>query len=373
MQNSPVKSAILLLEDGAVFHGRAAGAIGTASGEIAFNTGMTGYQEIFTDPSYFGQVVIMATAHIGNYGVHPEEIESDDLKIAGLICKKFSENFSRHGATDSLQKYFEKYNKVAICDIDTRALIRHIRTKGAMNCIISSNETDIEKLKGLLKATPSMDGLELSSRVTCSEPYQLGEMNKGPKVAVLDLGVKKNILRCLIERGCHLQVFPSHSTAATMEQWNPDGYMITNGPGDPSVMHDTIREVGAIVNTNKPVFGICLGHQLIALSQGLKTVKMFNGHRGINHPVKNLITGKCEITSQNHGFVVDMDSAKAGSNIEITHTHLNDGTLAGIKLTNKDVFSVQYHPESSPGPHDSRYLFDEFLGKFSTVKFETTT
>jgi carbamoyl-phosphate synthase small subunit len=373
MQSSPSKPAILLLKDGTVFKGKAAGAIGTTTGEIAFNTGMSGYQEIFTDPSYFGQIVVMASSHIGNYGVHPDEIESESIKISGLVCKKFSEYFSRPGAASSLQAYFEKYGKVAICDIDTRSLIRHIRAKGAMNCIISSDEGDIEKLKKLLDATPSMDGLELSSRVTCSEAYQLGDQNSGLRVAVLDLGVKKNILRCLLERGCQVKVFPAHTTHTEMEKWNPDGYMITNGPGDPAAMHETIREVQHIIETGRPVFGICLGHQLIALSQGLKTVKMFNGHRGINHPVKNLISGKGEITSQNHGFVVDMDSAKANRDIEITHVHLNDGTLAGIKLVNRDVFSVQYHPESSPGPHDSRYLFDEFVVRLTHAKQFVTT
>ncbi len=372
MQSSLSKPAILLLQDGTVYHGKAAGAIGTTTGEIAFNTGMTGYQEIFTDPSYFGQVVVMASVHIGNYGVHPDEIESESIKIAGLVCKKFSEYYSRPGAGSSLQAYFEKDGKVGICDIDTRSLIRHIRTKGAMNCIISSDVSDIAKLRELLDATPSMDGLELSSKVTCSQPYQLGNESSPLKVAVLDLGVKKNILRCLLDRGCLIKVFPANTTYIEMEKWKPVGYIITNGPGDPSVMKDTIGEVNQIIESGKPVFGICLGHQIIALSQGLKTVKMFNGHRGINHPVKNVITGRGEITSQNHGFVVDLESAKSNNKVQITHVHLNDGTLAGIRLVNRDVFSVQYHPESSPGPHDSRYLFDEFVASLTHVKQSVT-
>ncbi len=367
MNENVQKPAVLVLEDGTVFHGKAAGAIGTTTGEIAFNTGMTGYQEIFTDPSYYGQILVMATSHIGNYGVHPDEIESDGVKIAGLVTKKFAQKFSRPSAEGSLQSYFERDGKVAICDVDTRALIRHIRNKGAMNAIISSDELDIDVLKAKVKEVPSMEGLELSSKVTCAEAHDVGDPSSNYKVAVLDLGSKKNIVRCLVERGAFCRVFPMSTSLEEMEAWGPDGYMISNGPGDPGVMSDTIDLVKRIIQTGRPVFGICLGHQIIALSQGLTTKKMFNGHRGINHPIKNLITGKGEITSQNHGFVVDMDSAKANSDVEITHIHLNDDTLAGIRLTNAPVFSVQYHPESSPGPHDSRYLFDDFITNMAKV------
>ena len=361
MQQLPNKPAILLLEDGTFFEGLAAGAIGTTAGEIAFNTGMTGYQEIFTDPSYYGQIVVMAASHIGNYGTHVDEVESDSIKIAGLVTKKFSEYYSRVGATQSLQDYFERDGKVAIRDVDTRAIIRHIRSKGAMNAIISSEVTDIDKLKEMLAKVPSMDGLELSSKVSCTEPYDIGNPDSDFKVAVLDFGIKKNIIRCLIERGSFCRVFPMNTSIEEMEAWNPDGYMLSNGPGDPSVMSGSIQLVGEIIETGKPVFGICLGHQLIALKSGLKTIKMFTGHRGINHPVKNLETGKCEITSQNHGFVVDIESAEAAADIIVTHKHLNDGTLAGLRIKDKPVFSVQYHPESSAGPHDSRYLFDQFV------------
>ncbi|NEN23476.1 glutamine-hydrolyzing carbamoyl-phosphate synthase small subunit [Cryomorpha ignava] len=372
MNKLPTNPAVLLLADGTVFHGLAAGAIGTTTGEIAFNTGMTGYQEIFTDPSYYGQILVMAASHIGNYGTHDAEIESESVKISGLVVKKFSENFSRVGSTESLQSYFERDGKVAIRDVDTRAIIRHIRNKGAMNAIISSEETDIEKLKKILAEVPSMDGLELSSRVSCKEAYDVGNPDADFRVAVVDYGAKKNIVRCLVERDCLCRVFPMDATVAEMEAWNPDGYMLSNGPGDPSVMKDSIKLVDEIVEIGKPVFGICLGHQLLALRAGLKTVKMFNGHRGINHPVKNNITGKCEITSQNHGFVVDMESAQGNDEIEVTHTHLNDGTLAGIRYKNHPVFSVQYHPESSPGPHDSRYLFDTFVGNMKEVKASVT-
>jgi len=361
MKYTALQPAVLVLQDGTVFQGKSAGVIGTTTGEIAFNTGMTGYQEIFTDPSYFGQIVVMASPHIGNYGVHPDEIESDHLKISGLVCKKFSVSYSRPAGESSLQKYFERDNLVGICELDTRALVRHIRQKGAMNAIISSEILDIEKLKEKLKLVPSMDGLELASKACTKKAFTAGNPDAAYKVSLLDLGVKKNIIRCLVDRGCYVKVFPTDATLDEILAFEPDGILLSNGPGDPSVMHDTIETVKKITETNLPVFGICLGHQLLALSQGLKTKKMHNGHRGINHPIKNLITGKCEITSQNHGFVVDMEDAKKNKDVEVTHVHLNDGTLAGLRLKNKKVFSVQYHPEAFPGPHDSRYLFDDFV------------
>lgn len=370
-----IRPATLLLQDGTVFQGLSCGAPGTTSGEIAFNTAMTGYQEVFTDPSYYGQVVIMATAHIGNYGVHRDEVESESVKVAGVIIKKFSDIASREGGDGTLQDYLVRDNKVGICDIDTRALVRHIRKSGAMNCIISSEISDIGKLKKLLDAVPSMDGLELSSKVACKEIYHFGNPDATHKVAVLDLGVKKNILRCLAERDCYLTVFPMDATKEQILGINPDGIMFSNGPGDPSAMPDTIELIRQLITSDTPCFGICLGHQLIALSQGLKTVKMFNGHRGINHPVKNVISTHCEITSQNHGFVVSHESVGNNPDVEITHLHLNDNTIAGIRLKSKNVFSVQYHPEASAGPHDSRYLFDEFIsrmsGKLTVVAKET--
>jgi carbamoyl-phosphate synthase small subunit len=353
--------AILLLEDGTVLQGNAAGLIGTTTGEICFNTGMTGYQEIFTDPSYYGQIMVTTTAHIGNYGTAKEEVESDKVNISGLVCKKFSDVFSRDFADTSLQEYFEQHKIVAISDVDTRMLVRHIRDKGAMNAIISSEIFDVEELKKQLAEVPSMEGLELSSKVCTKAPYFIGEENATHKVAVLDLGVKKNILRCLAERGCYLKVFPMDASLEDMMAWNPDGFMLSNGPGDPSVMTEQIELVKQIAEAEIPVFGICLGHQILAISQGLTTSKMFNGHRGCNHPIMNLETGKGEITSQNHGFVVNMESAENDANIVVTHKHLNDETLAGLRLKDRNVFSVQYHPEASPGPHDSRYLFDNFI------------
>ena len=345
--------AVLLLEDGTFFEGLAIGKIGTTGGEIAFNTGMTGYQEVFTDPSYLGQILIMTTSHIGNYGVHKEEIESESIKIAGLVTKKFSQGFSRPSGESSLQELMEISETVGISDIDTRSLVRHIRNKGAMNAIISSEETDIKKLSLKLKEIPSMAGLELSSRVSTKKAYDFSLDNPLYKVALLDLGVKKNIIRCLAERGCHVRVFPMNARISELEAFKPDGYMLSNGPGDPSVMNSSVELVKQIVATKKPIFGICLGHQILGLSQGLKTEKMFNGHRGINHPIKNLKTGKGEITSQNHGFVISKESIATQENIKVTHMHLNDDTIAGIELIDKPVFSVQYHPEASAGPHSA--------------------
>ncbi len=364
--------AILLLEDGKVFEGKAAGAIGTTTGEICFNTGMTGYQEIFTDPSYFGQIIVMNNPHIGNYGVETNEVESDSIKIAGMICKKFNKGFSRPRATESLQSYFEKNNIVAISDLDTRALVRYIRDKGSMNCIISSDISDINVLKEKLSKVPSMEGLELSSKVSTKEAYYVGDIKSKHKVAVVDFGTKKNILRSLAERGCYLKVFPMKTSLKEMLEFNPDGFMLSNGPGDPGVMKDETELVKQIIGVGKPVFGICLGHQLLAQSQGISTYKMKAGHRGINHPVKNLVSGKSEITSQNHGFTVNAEEISKNKSIEITHMNLNDETIEGIRLKDKAVFSVQYHPEACPGPHDSRYLFDQFVASLVKVGVKQT-
>lgn len=360
--------AILLLEDGTFYQGIAVGKIGTTTGEIAFNTGMTGYQEVFTDPSYFGQILVMTTSHIGNYGAHSDENESEAIKIAGLVTKKYSDVYSRSSAEGSLDNKMINSGCVGISDIDTRSLVRHIRSKGAMNAIISSDNLDIESLKAQLAKVPSMDGLELSSKVSTKEVYDMQPENPEYKVALLDLGVKRNIVRCLVDRGCHVRVFPMDTSLDEMKAFNPDGYMISNGPGDPGAMKETISLVGNIVKEEVPIFGICLGHQILGLSQGLKTEKMFNGHRGINHPIKNLKTGKGEITSQNHGFVISKDSVAGNNAIAVTHTHLNDGTIAGIELLGKPVFSVQYHPEASAGPHDSRYLFDQFIDNMEKHK-----
>lgn len=355
-------SAWLLLEDGTLFKGKAAGKLGTATGEICFNTGMTGYQEIFTDPSYFGQLMVMTNVHIGNYGTSKKDEESDSIKIAGLVCRDFNIEHSRKLADSNIQEYLEANNLVGISGIDTRSLVRHIRTKGAMNGVISSEIQDPLELRSILSKTPSMDGLELASKVFTKNAYEFGDPDSPLRVAVLDFGVKKNILLNLANRGCFLKVFPGNTPFEEVAEFKPDGYFLSNGPGDPSAMDYAITIAKQILQENKPLFGICLGHQLLALAMDIPTYKMHHGHRGINHPVQNLLTGKSEITSQNHGFGVSPEALQEKSDsIEITHINLNDQTIEGIRIKGKKAFSVQYHPEASPGPHDARYLFDDFI------------
>lgn len=369
MSEPTTPTAVLLLDDGTVFYGKAAGKVGTNGGEICFNTGMTGYQEIFTDPSYHGQVLIMTNVHIGNYGIKEDEEESDDIQISGLICREFTDMYSRPMATDSIQSYLERKGLVAITGVDTRALVRKIRSEGAMNCLISSETTDIATLKKQLAEVPNMKGLELSSKVTTTEPYDVGDPDATFKVAALDLGIKKNILRNLIERDCLVRVFPARTDFNDINDWGPHGFFISNGPGDPAAMDYAVNTAKQMLATEKPVFGICLGHQILALAVDIDTYKMHHGHRGINHPVKNLITGKCEITSQNHGFGVDPEKIRAKADVvEVTHINLNDDTVEGIQLREHNAFSVQYHPEASPGPHDANYLFDEFKARLEAVK-----
>lgn len=355
------KKALILLADGTIFHGKSIGKEGTAFGEVCFNTGTTGYQEIFTDPSYYGQLMVTTNAHIGNYGAKNSEVESDSVKIAGLICKNFSFEYSRPGADSSLEEFFEKNNTLAISDVDTRALVSYIRDNGAMNAVISTEVDNIEGLKKQLSEQPSMNGLELASKVSTKEPYFVGDENATYKIAALDIGIKKNILRNLVQRDAYVKVFPYNAKFEELEAFNPDGYFLSNGPGDPEPLVEAVAVAKEVIAKGKPLFGICLGHQVIALANGISTYKMHNGHRGINHPVKNLVTGKGEITSQNHGFAINREETESNPDIEITHVHLNDDTVAGIKMKNKNVFSVQYHPESSPGPNDSTYLFDEFI------------
>ncbi|MFY8089660.1 MAG: glutamine-hydrolyzing carbamoyl-phosphate synthase small subunit [Chitinophagaceae bacterium] len=353
--------ATLLLADGHVLHGKAFGKIGTTTGEICFNTGMTGYQEVFTDPSYTGQVVIMNNVHVGNYGVKDTDVESSSVKIKGLIARNLEEQFSRIQATDNLHKYLVENNIVAIDGVDTRALVAHVRTQGAMNCIISSEVEDIDQLKKILEECPSMDGLELASTVSTNQAYELGNMQAAKKVAVLDFGIKQNILNCLVERDVHVKVFPAKTSFSELKAFNPTGYFISNGPGDPSSMPYAVETIKEILKEDKAVFGICLGHQLLALAHNIPTFKMHHGHRGLNHPVKNIITGRCEITTQNHGFGVLPEAVQNSEVVEITHVNLNDNSIEGIRIKGKKAFSVQYHPEATPGPHDSRYLFDDFV------------
>jgi carbamoyl-phosphate synthase small subunit len=361
---SPITSpapAILLLEDGTVHYGKAFGRRGTTSGEICFNTGMTGYQEVFTDPSYYGQVLIMNSVHIGNYGVKDSDVESSGVKIRGLIGRNLEEQFSRLMAKGSLDEYMRANNIVCIEEVDTRSLVAHVRVKGAMNCVISSEISDLDELKSVLAATPSMDGLELASAVSTDKEYELGDPASPIRIAVLDYGVKQHILQCMVERGAYVRVFPAKTPLARLQEFRPSGYFLSNGPGDPAPMDYAIPTVREILKEKKPLFGICLGHQLLALANDIPTFKMHHGHRGLNHPVKNLVTGRCEITTQNHGFGVDPKAVRNAFNVEITHVNLNDESIEGIRLKDRPAFSVQYHPEATPGPHDSRYLFDDFI------------
>ena len=365
MQSSP---AILLLEDGRVFRGRSLGASGETTGEVCFNTGMTGYQEILTDPSYHKQIVTMTAPHIGNYGVNPEDVESQRIQVAGFVIREETVIPSNQRATMSLGDYLRDQEIIGIQGIDTRALVRHIRDEGAMNGIISTQDFDTDSLQKKLGRAPGMQGLDLCLDVTCSAPHEWEyqehiDENNRPfqakwKIATIDYGIKTNILRLLHERDCDVKVFPAGVSAEDILAEEPDGIFLSNGPGDPAAVTYAIETVKQLLG-KKPIFGICLGHQLLAHAVGATTFKLKFGHRGINHPVKNLRTGKVEITSQNHGFAVDSDQMP--ENVEITHLNLNDYTVEGLACKDIPAFSVQYHPEASPGPHDSRYLFDNFV------------
>ena len=364
MSNQKRKKALVLLADGTIFYGRSAGIDGTSYGEICFNTGVTGYQEIFTDPSYFGQIMVTTTSHIGNYGIKMSESQSKEIFISGLICKSFSSVNSRTNSK-SLKEWFKSKNLVTLCDVDTRALVRYIRDNGAMNAAITTETDKINTIKKNLDKFPTMDGLELASRVSTKKTYEYGDSNSKVRLAVIDLGIKKNILENFSRRGLFIKVFPYNTDINEMLKFKPNGFFLSNGPGDPEPLKEVINTTKKILEKNYPLFGICLGHQVIALANGIKTYKMFNGHRGINHPVLNLNTGKGEITSQNHGFAVDYDTAVSNQSVKISHKHLNDQTVAGLEIKGKNCFSVQYHPEAGPGPNDGNYLFDQFLSKLN--------
>ena len=350
-------SAILLLADGRIFEGKSFGYQGETTGEVCFNTGMTGYQEILTDPSYCRQIVTMTSPHIGNYGINEEDIESENIQVAGFAIKEETMTPSNWRSTQSLGEYLKKNKIVGIKKIDTRSLTRHIRDKGAMNGIISSNDLDTQSLEKKLKEFPDMNGLDLAKDVTTQKKYKWP--GKGQyKVAVIDFGIKKNILRLLSGAGCELTVFPASIKAEDILSFEPDGVFLSNGPGDPLAVTYGIETVKKLLG-KVPLFGICLGHQILALALGASTFKLKFGHRGINHPVRNNEKNTVEITSQNHGFAVDLDSLPP--NVISTHINLNDNTSGGIRCTDIPAFSVQYHPESSPGPHDSRYLFNQFI------------
>lgn len=349
----------LALEDGTVVTGHAIGPIGETGGELCFNTSMTGYQEIMTDPSYHGQIMMMTYPHIGNYGAMDIDMEAARPMIAGFVVRAFTHRYSNLLADESLDRFMKRHELVGITGVDTRRLVRHIRAQGVMNAVISSVDLDETSLIEKAKAWPSMEGLELASRVTVDAAYDFC-LGDGARIAVFDYGVKRNILRSFRDRNCSVRVFPAAATLNDVLTWNPDGIFFSNGPGDPRAMPDAIATAKAATEAGLPLFGICLGHQLLALSQGLAVYKMYVGHRGANHPVKNLDTGHVEVTTQNHGFALDRESLTPEV-ADLTHVNLNDGTVEGVRFKKFTGFSVQYHPEASPGPHDSRYLFDQFL------------
>ena len=350
--------AKLALEDGTVVEGHAVGAVGETAGELCFNTSMSGYQEILTDPSYSGQVMMMTYPHIGNYGAFEEATEAARPHVAGLVVRQFSRDPSNNDMEETLAAYMERHGLVGISGVDTRKLVRHIREKGVMNCVISSEDLDDASLVEKAKAVPSMAGLELASRVTTDAPYDFSTDGER-RVAVLDYGVKRNILRSFAHLGCAVRVFPAGTSFDDVMAWEPDGVFFSNGPGDPRAMPDAIDLARRVIEAQTPTFGICLGHQLLALAEGLEVYKMKVGHRGANQPVLNLTTGHVEISTQNHGFAVE-ESGLDGI-AEVDHRNLNDQTVEGLKFLRFPGFSVQYHPEACPGPHDSRYLFDQFV------------
>ncbi len=361
--NQETKKAWIALEDGTLQSGTLVGYPGTTTGEICFNTSMTGYQEIFTDPSYVGQLMMMTYPHIGNYGTSSQDDEARKPMVSGVILRAFSEGYSNLNADQSLQDYLYRHKITGITGVDTRTLVRHIRSKGVMNAVISSEISDPEELIAKAKEQASMEGLELVSRITRKEAQTLSAVegtDNGKKVAVMDYGIKHTMINQLRQRGCTLRLFPAQTSFDEIEAWQPDAFFLSNGPGDPRPMEYTFDTVNKIMSDGRPVFGICLGHQLMALSQGINVEKMFVGHRGANQPVKNMSTGLVEITTQNHGFAVETKSVKE-KRATISHINLNDDSVEGLTYENANAFSVQYHPEASPGPHDSSYLFDQFI------------
>jgi carbamoyl-phosphate synthase small subunit len=359
-----------MLEDGRRWDGRAVGANGTAFGEVVFNTGMSGYQETLTDPSYNGQIVVMTASHIGNYGLNEEDVESDRIQVAGFAARHFPDRFSNARGRESVADALSKAGVPGIDELDTRALVRHIRIAGAMRGALSSevaSDADAAALLERIKAQPAMAGAALALAVSTPRPYDFpmppGVPSKG-RIAAIDYGIKTNILRMLAARGLEPTVFPAATLATEILVQGFDGVFLSNGPGDPDALPGPVANVRAFVESGKPVFGICLGQQLLGLAVGGTTYKLKFGHRGANHPVKNLLTGHVAITSQNHGFSVEADSLP--KNAELTHVNLNDGTCEGFRLTDGPVFAVQYHPESSPGPHDSDSLFDDYVGLVAT-------
>jgi len=367
-----MKTTLLILEDGTIFEGNGFGAEGEAYGEVVFNTAITGYQEVLTDPSYNGQIVTMTYPEIGNYGVNHEDVESSRSFVRGFVVKEYWPSPRNWRSNGNLGAYLSRYGVVGIEGIDTRELTKRIRTHGAQRGVISTVDLDPESLLNKVRSSPSIVGLDLATEVSCSEPYRwrlgIGTSRSSHdqevkaenrfKVVAYDFGIKQNILRRLVDIGCEVWVVPSRTPPYEVLSMHPDGIVLSNGPGDPAAVSYAIESVRTLIG-KKPIFGICLGHQIIGWALGGKTYKLKFGHRGANQPVKNLLTGSVEITSQNHGFAVDPDSL--GDNVEITHINLNDNTVEGLRHKEYPLFSVQYHPEASPGPHDSAYLFDQFI------------
>lgn len=357
--------ALLVLEDGSVFEGRTFAGRGEAEGEIVFNTSMTGYQEILTDPSYRGQIVAMTYPLIGNYGINSEDVESSKVQVEGFVVKEYEPVPSSWRSRITLADYLEGEGIIGIEGVDTRALTRRLRLSGAMKGIISTKDLDPVSLATRAKASPGLVGRDLVRGVTCREAYRWPAKEGGPfHVVAFDFGIKFNIIRCLAERGCRVTVVPATTPADEVRRLKPDGVLFSNGPGDPEPITYAVETIRKLMG-QFPLFGICLGQQLLGLALGGKTYKLKFGHRGANHPVKNLRTGRVEITTQNHGFCVDIDSIR-DPEVEITHVNLNDQTLEGIRHRSLPVFSVQYHPEASAGPHDAEYLFDDFIEMMKT-------
>ncbi len=387
LSDTEARKGILALEDGRIFHGRAAGATTRRGGEVVFNTSLTGYQEVFTDPSYAGQIVCLTYPHIGNVGTNADDEESSKPHIESLIVREFSAIASNWRSGESTQNYLVRHNIPVLWDVDTRALVLHIRKMGALRGVVSTDGTPVEQLLGEARALPSMAGLELASRVSCDQQYtwekssielavsslrDAAGKSQTPdeawkyRVVAYDFGIKQNILRLLIDHHCEVIVVPAKTTAAEALALKPDGIFLSNGPGDPEPATYAIETIRKLLG-RVPVFGICLGHQLCGLALGGKTFKLRFGHHGSNHPVKNLLTGQVEITAQNHGFCVDPDSLPS-SDVEITHLNLNDHTNEGLRHRSLPLYSVQYHPEASPGPHDSHYLFSQFTDTMKNWK-----